>query len=318
MRIRTSLRLVLAGMTITLSLASCGGGDSDKAAGGAVVATTPGSSTPPDSSTASGGSTTPDSSTIPGGSTTPDTSIATGISTNASNSDAAPTSAAELLRILPHDESAFTQGLVLHNNGALYESTGGYGSSTVRRRSIENDDVTQRISIPAQYFGEGITILGDRLYQLTLWENTGFVYDLTTLQQSGTFSYEGEGWGLTTDGNGLILSNGTNVLRYLDPQTFQVLRTIEVTDAGRPVGELNELEWVRGEIWANVWHSLKIARIDPQSGQVRGWLDLSDLAPPVSVQNSDAALNGIAFDNAGGTVFVTGKLWPVMYQIRLP
>ena len=229
----------------------------------------------------------------------------------------APVEPARVLRTLPHDPRAFTQGLVIFGD-TLLESTGGRGVSTLRKVLLESGEVVQRVPLARQYFGEGAAVLGGRAYQLTWQENTGLVYDLASLRLEGTFRYEGEGWGLATDGASLILSDGTDVLRYLDPTSYTVTRTVSVTDAGQPVHFLNELEWVRGEIWANVWHEDRIARIDPASGEVIAWLDLADIAPPVRDQNSEAVPNGIAFDERTGRLFVTGKLWPVLYEIGMP
>ncbi|SNB45817.1 glutaminyl-peptide cyclotransferase [Geobacter sp. DSM 9736] len=222
----------------------------------------------------------------------------------------------EVLRTYPHDSSAFTQGL-LFENGFLWESTGGYGTSSIRRVNIESGQVIQQEALFGA-FGEGIARLGNRLYQATLEGQTGYIYDLPVLQRSGTFTYEGEGWGLTSDGNLLILSDGTSSLRFINTEINRVEHTVQVTEGGVPVAQLNELEWVRGEIWANVWHSDRIVRIDPQTGIVRGSIDLSALAPAVRHQNPEAVLNGIAWDSTSDRIFVTGKLWPVLYEIRVP
>lgn len=229
----------------------------------------------------------------------------------------APTERVETVRSWPHDTSAFTQGLA-YGNGVLYESTGRYGQSSVRRVEPETGRVLQETDLPAELFGEGLALLGDRLFQITWKEGTGFVYDRNTLRSEGTFAYDGEGWGLTTDGRELILSDGTYRLRFLDPNTFQVTRTLDVTDGGGYVYELNELEWVRGEIWANVWQTDRIARIDPESGRVVGWLDLAGLLPAAERTPQTDVLNGIAYDAAGNRLLVTGKLWPRLFQIRVP
>ncbi len=229
----------------------------------------------------------------------------------------APTVAVQAVRSIPHDPGAFTQGLAFHD-GFLYESTGRRGESSLRRVDPASGKVLQRVDVPTPYFAEGAAVLGGRIYQLTWQEQTGFIYDLATLARTGTFSYQGEGWGLTTDGRSLILSDGTSTLRFLDPASFGVVRTLEVTEGGRPVHLLNELEWVRGEIWANVWYEEEIARIDPRTGRVLGWLDLSALLPPVHDQNQEAVLNGIALDQKTGRIFVTGKLWPMLYEILVP
>jgi glutamine cyclotransferase len=224
---------------------------------------------------------------------------------------------AQVLRSFPHDPAAFTQGLVVSGD-TLLESTGGRGESTLRKVELSTGRVLQSVHLPAPYFGEGIAVLGDRIYQLTWQEHTGFIYDHATLERTGTFQYAGEGWGLTSDGRSLILSDGTSVLRYLDPETFEVSRTMEVHYAGAPVQSLNELEWVRGELWANVWHQDEIARIDPATGEVRGWISLAGYAPPVRHQNPEAVPNGIAYDARTGRLYVTGTLWGMLYEIRVP
>lgn len=229
----------------------------------------------------------------------------------------APTAPAEAVNSYAHDREAFTQGLVF-DAGVLYESTGGRGTSSLRKVALESGKVLERVAVPEPYFAEGLALLGGRLYQLTWQEKTAFVYDRASLKRVATLSYAGEGWGLATDGRWLILSDGSNVLRFLEPSTFQVVRTLPVVDGSEYVHYLNELEWVRGEIWANVWHKDQIARIDPQSGRVIAWLDLAHLAPAIRAQNPEAVPNGIAFDEQTGRVFVTGKLWPVLYEIRLP
>jgi glutaminyl-peptide cyclotransferase len=226
----------------------------------------------------------------------------------------APVVAVEQVRSYPHDSTAFTQGLVWRG-GRLYESTGRYGQSTLRLVELETGNVLQRVALGQQYFAEGLAAVGDSLYQLTWKEGVAFIYDPATLRQIGQVSYNGEGWGLAYDGRRLIVSDGSSYLTFVDPGTFQVDTTIRVTDAGQAVAQLNELEWVKGEIWANVWHTQRIARIDPQTGRVKGWLDLSELIPAVS--DPEAVLNGIAYDSAADRLLVTGKLWPRLYEIRV-
>jgi glutamine cyclotransferase len=216
----------------------------------------------------------------------------------------------------PHDSAAFTQGLVfLH--GEFLESTGLNGESTLREVELESGRVLRKISIPPEYFAEGLTVIGARVYQLTWHAHKGFIYDVASLHLEGEFSYDGEGWGLTTDGRWLILSDGTNRIRYLDPATFHVARTISVTLSGRPLMRLNELEWIRGEIFANVWETDEIVRIDPSSGDVRGIVDLYGLLPSSERSPDTDVLNGIAFDPAGQRLFVTGKRWPKIFEVRL-
>lgn len=227
----------------------------------------------------------------------------------------APVAAVEQVRSYPHDSTAFTQGLVWRN-GRLYESTGRYGQSSLRIVELETGRVLQQASLGQQYFAEGLTAVGDTLYQLTWREGVAFLWDAATLRQIGQVQYSGEGWGLASDGRRLVVSDGSSYLTFVDPTTFQVDTTLRVTDGGRPVDQLNELEWVKGEIWANVWHTQRIARIDPQTGRVKGFLDLSPLIPPVS--DPEAVLNGIAYDEAADRLLVTGKLWPALFEIRVP
>jgi glutaminyl-peptide cyclotransferase len=222
----------------------------------------------------------------------------------------------EIVNTFPHDADAFTQGLVFHD-GALIESTGLERHSTLRRVELQTGKVLQRVDVPAQFFAEGLTLFGGKLYQLTWKAEKGFVYDPQTFEKTGEFAYVGEGWGLTHDADSLILSDGTDKLRFIDPNSYQVKRTISVMDSGRPVYRLNELEYVRGEVYANVWHQNRVARIDPQTGRVKGWIDLSGLLKSGEVSDEEAVLNGIAYDEAGDRLFVTGKLWPKLFEVRL-
>jgi glutamine cyclotransferase len=215
----------------------------------------------------------------------------------------------------PHDPSAFTQGLVVYA-GKLLEGTGQYGSSSLRRVDIQTGRVEQLLSLDATYFGEGVAVLDDRVYQLTWQNGIGFIYDAKTFAAERTFRYTGEGWGLTTDGTHLILSDGTSALRFLDPQTLSVVRQLTVTDAEIPVVQINELEHVEGEIWANIWHSDRVARIAPDSGKVVGWIDLSALYPRAE-RPAEAVLNGIAYDPAEQRLFVTGKNWPQLFELEI-
>jgi len=231
-------------------------------------------------------------------------------------SAAAPTYGYEVVNTYPHDPLAFTQGLVF-SGGALVESTGLEGHSTLRRVELQTGKVLQKVDVPSFYFAEGLTLFGGKLYQLTWKAEKGFVYDPQTFKKSGEFPYEGEGWGLTHDADSLVLSDGSNRIRFIDPTTYQVRRTISVTDGGRPVNELNELEYVKGEIYANVWHDNRVARIDPQTGRVNGWIDFSGLLKPGDVTDEEAVLNGIAYDETSDRLFVTGKLWPKLFEVRL-
>jgi len=222
----------------------------------------------------------------------------------------------EIVHVYPHDPDAFTQGLIFHD-GRLLESSGGVGRSSLRRVELETAEVLQKVDVPQPYFAEGITLLKGKIYQLTWQHQIGFIYDAWTFEKIGTFNYQGEGWGLTNDGQSLILSDGTNRLRFLDPDNFQVRKTIAVVDNGMPVNELNELEYVQGEIYANIWHADRIARIEPQTGRIAGWIDLTGLLPPNEVQDEEAVLNGIAYDETSDRLLVTGKLWPKVFEIRL-
>ena len=222
----------------------------------------------------------------------------------------------EVVHVYPHDRSAFTQGLI-YLNGFLYEGTGLNGSSRVRKVKLETGEVLQQIGVPNQYFGEGLTDWGHDLIELTWKGGEGFVYDLFSFRKVRDFKYDGEGWGLTHDSNSLIMSDGSAYLRYWDPQTFREKRRLLVKDAGHPVENLNELEYVKGEIYANIWQTEKIARISPKTGVVIGWVDLTGLLSDAERVQGVDVLNGIAYDSAGDRLFVTGKLWPKLFEIRL-
>jgi len=227
----------------------------------------------------------------------------------------APVYRYEIVNSYPHDPEAFTQGLI-YRDGFLYESTGLTGRSSLRKVQLETGKVLQQTKVDPQYFAEGLTDWGNRLIQLTWVTNVGFVYDLASFKQVQTFRYDGEGWGLTHDGRQLIMSDGTPALRFLDPQSRKVTGRVTVRDRGRAVDDLNELEFVNGEVYANVWLTERIAMINPSSGEVTGWIDLTGLMPPAFTAG-DAVLNGIAYDAAGKRLFVTGKLWPRLFEIRV-
>ena len=216
----------------------------------------------------------------------------------------------------PHDRDAFTQGLV-YIDGHLYESTGINGKSSLREEDLATGGISRFHDVPHQYFAEGLTDWGNTLVQLTWETHIGFVYDRATFHLLKTFQYPGEGWGLTHDAKSLILSDGTANLKFLDPLTFKVTRTVAVRDKGKPVTQLNELEWIHGEIWANIWHSDRIARISPATGNVLGWIDMTGLLSGSEKSSPEAVLNGIAYDAAHDRIFVTGKLWPKIFEIKV-
>jgi glutaminyl-peptide cyclotransferase len=217
----------------------------------------------------------------------------------------------------PHDPEAYTQGLV-YVDGDLYEGTGQEGESTLRRVDLETGEVLRSRALDPDLFGEGIAVVGDRIYQLTWQERTGFVYDRRTFERLETFDYLGEGWGLTTDGERLIQSDGSDRLAFRDPATFAETGHVEVRAGDEPVRNLNELEWIDGEVWANVYRTDRIARIDPATGRVTGWIDLGGLLPAEDrVGREVGVLNGIAHDPATGRIFVTGKLWPKLFEIEV-
>jgi glutamine cyclotransferase len=221
-----------------------------------------------------------------------------------------------VLETYPHDPQAWTQGLVYHE-GVLYEGTGLRGRSSLRQVELETGEVLRLKPLPAHYFGEGIAILDGRIYQLTWQSNVGFIYELATFEQVGQFSYPTEGWGLTHDGAQLIMSDGTATLHFLDPTDLSKVGQVTAHDAAGPIIRLNELEYVRGEVWANVWTTDRIARIDPGDGSVVGWIDLGGLLSPEDVAGQVDVLNGIAYDAEGDRIFVTGKLWPKLFEIQL-
>ena len=222
----------------------------------------------------------------------------------------------EVINSWPHDPDAFTQGLVFHE-GKLYESTGHFGTSTLRKLDLKKNEILKKIPVSAECFAEGIAIYQGKIYQLTWTEHKAFVYDLKSFHLESELAYEGEGWGLTHDDHQLIMSDGTNQIRFVDPVTFKTTRTISVVENGVPVMELNELEYIKGEIYANVWKSDRIARIDPHDGRLLGWIDLTGLYPIADRPNSEDVLNGIAYDEKDDRLLVTGKRWPKIFEIRL-
>jgi glutamine cyclotransferase len=221
----------------------------------------------------------------------------------------------EVVKVYPHDQNAFTQGLVIEK-GVLYESTGLYGKSTLRRVELETGNVLQSYALPDEFFGEGITVFGDKIIQLTWQNQKGFVYDKYSFELLQEFSYLTEGWGITNDGSQLIMSDGTATLYFLDPETFEKVGQVEVRDGNASVTNLNELEYINGEVYANILGEEKIAIIDLHTGQVKGWIDLTGIYNQAN-RDPNNVLNGIAYDAEGDRLFVTGKLWSQLFEIEL-
>lgn len=223
-----------------------------------------------------------------------------------------------IVNAYPHDPNAFTQGLIYREaGGVLYEGTGLWGRSSIRKVALETGEVLQTREIDGQFFGEGITLWKDRLIELTWQSNKGFVYDRETFEFQRDFSYPTEGWGITHDGIKLIMSDGTENLYFLDPTTFEEIGRVQVKDGDQPVVRLNELEYINGEVFANVWQTNRVARISPETGRVLGWIDLAGLLGPEDRNGQTDVLNGIAYDPEGQRLFVTGKLWPKLFEIEL-
>jgi glutaminyl-peptide cyclotransferase len=222
----------------------------------------------------------------------------------------------KVVKAYPHDPNAYTQGLIFRD-GVLYESTGLNGRSSLRKVKLETGEVLQQVRVPPEYFAEGLAEWKGQLVQLTWQNNVAFVYDRATLARQRNLSYTGEGWGLAQDATGFVLSDGTAQLRFLDPNTFAEVRRVTVTDGATTIDQLNELEVVNGEVWANVWHTNRIARIAPRTGKVVGWIDLSGLMAGGYRLDAEAVLNGIAYDAASRRLFVTGKLWPKLFEITV-
>jgi glutaminyl-peptide cyclotransferase len=241
------------------------------------------------------------------------------LATQAARADdaAVPMYTYQVVHTYPHDSSAFTQGLFFLD-GYLYESTGLLGRSSIRKVRFETGEVLQQKTLPPEYFGEGITYWGKRIIGLTWRSQVGFVFNLSTFSLEKRWEYPGEGWGITRNDKALIMSDGTAELRWLNPLTLKELRRVTVTSRGKPVDQLNELEWVKGEIFANIWQTNLIARIDPSTGKVTGFINLTGLLSERESRGSHPdVLNGIAYDAAGDRLFVTGKLWPKLYEIQL-
>jgi glutaminyl-peptide cyclotransferase len=227
-----------------------------------------------------------------------------------------PTFAIQVVHRYPHDTKAFTEGFEWHD-GALYEGTGIVGESGIRRTDLTTGALLAYKELPPPHFGEGVTVFKGTLYELTWKDGVGFKYDARSFAPRGGFTYSGEGWGLTHDEHSLIMSDGSSVLKFFDPTTFKVERTLAVTADGMSVPRLNELELIHGELWANIWQSSNIARIDPATGKVIAWVDLSPLTSQIAAGDTIDVANGIAYDSAADRIFVTGKLWPAVYEIRL-
>lgn len=221
-----------------------------------------------------------------------------------------------IIKAYPHDPRALTQGLI-YRDGFLFESTGLRGRSTLRKVRLETGVVLQQHTVDPKYFAEGLTAWENTLIQLTWKSSIGFLYDLASLKVKGTFRYPGEGWGLTSDQHRLIMSDGSATLRFLDPTTFHETGHLTVRDGYRSVANLNELEFLGGEIYANIWKTDRIVRISPHSGQVTGWIDLRGLLPEPDQGVPVDVLNGIAYDAVGDRLFITGKLWPKLFEIKL-
>jgi glutamine cyclotransferase len=228
-------------------------------------------------------------------------------------SGVAPTYTYQIINTYPHDTNAFTQGLVFHQ-GTLYESTGGYGNSCLRRVDLSSGNVLQEFKLSSMFFGEGLALVNNSLIQLTWLERTGFVYEKETFSLVGNFSYNTEGWGLTYDGNKLIMSDGSSTLYFMDTSTYAITGQITVKDGDKPVNYLNELEYVNGDVYANIFLEQKIAIINPQTGQVKSWIDLTGIH-----QSGDlnSVLNGIAYDAQNDRLYITGKNWSNLYQIKI-
>ena len=222
----------------------------------------------------------------------------------------------QVVHVYPHDRSAFTQGLEFRA-GFLYEGTGLNGHSALRKVKLETGEVVQQINLSPEYFGEGITVINQQIIELTWRTETGFVYDQNSFRRLRSFSYPGEGWGLANDGAQIYMSDGTPQIRVWDPMKLQEKKRITVRDGGAPVTYLNELEWVHGEIYANVWQTERIVRISPTDGRVLGWVDLSGILTAADRTEHVDVLNGIAYDVLGDRLFVTGKLWPKLFEIKI-
>jgi glutaminyl-peptide cyclotransferase len=228
---------------------------------------------------------------------------------------AAPEFTCQVVHTYPHDRQAFTEGLEFRG-GFLYESTGLEGKSTLSKIKLETGQVLERITLDPAIFGEGITIMNERITQLTYRTEIGYVYEQASLKKLRTFHYRGEGWSLTNDGKVIYMDDGTAQIRVWDPSTLEEKRRITVHDGVRPIERLNELEWIRGELWANIWQTPRIARISPADGRVTGWIDCPGLLTPQEAEGVDV-MNGIAYDSFADRIFLTGKLWPKLFEVKI-
>jgi glutaminyl-peptide cyclotransferase len=242
-------------------------------------------------------------------------SLAFGACSPTTQASGVPEYTYQVVKVYPHDRTAYTEGLIYHD-GWLYESTGMEEQSSIRKVKLETGEIVQKRDLPGAYFGEGIIIWKDRILQMTYKTEIGFIFDLATFTPKGEFKYPGEGWAFTHDGKRIIMDDGTAELRFWDPETLKETGRLLVTDQGQPVKDLNELEWVKGEIYANIWQTDRIARIDPKTGHVTGWIDLTGILPASDRAGIDV-LNGIAYDAKGDRLFVTGKYWPKLFEIKL-
>ena len=223
----------------------------------------------------------------------------------------------KIIQTHPHDSEAFTQGLTFDNKGNLIESTGLNGASSLRRVNLIDGKILQQINLSDEYFGEGMTIVDNKIIQITWQNKIGFIYNTETFEQINTFNYNTEGWGLTYDGNNLIMSDGTANLYFIDTNTYQTTNTINVHDKEGPVENLNELEYINNTIYANIWHSTKIAIINPTTGQIQAYIELEEITQPHTTKNPEAVLNGIAYNTQTNQLYITGKLWPNIYEITI-
>ncbi|HRR05609.1 MAG TPA: glutaminyl-peptide cyclotransferase [Candidatus Woesebacteria bacterium] len=236
------------------------------------------------------------------------------LSSETSPSAITPNYTYKIINTYPHDRAAFTQGLIF-NDGFLYESTGLYGRSSLRKVNLKTGMILKKHLLPPLVFAEGITLLGTKIIQLTWKSKMGFVYNKENFEVLQTFHYPTEGWGITNDGKQLIMSDGSSTLFFLDPETFKEIDKIDVRDQeGAAVKGINELEYIKGEIFANIWPTMRIARISPKTGKVMGWIDLAGVVP---LEKDTDVLNGIAYDEKNDRLFVTGKLWPKVFEIKI-